>query len=53
MTIGSTLLAGVPLLTALETELPLPAWAIGLIAFLLLLSMMGVVLSMGKGRPHS
>ena len=54
MTIGSTLVTAVaPKLVALETELPLPPWAIGLTALALLLITMGVVLSMGKGRPHS
>ena len=52
MMIGSTL-AVVPQLTVMAAHLPLPAWLIGVIAFLILASMMGVVLSMGKGRPHS
>ncbi|GAB3913481.1 hypothetical protein GCM10011575_20230 [Microlunatus endophyticus] len=41
-------------LVALETHnLPVPAIIFGLIAFLCLLSMMAIVLSIGKGRPHS
>lgn len=40
-------------LVAMNMELPLPPLGIGLIALLSLLSMMGIVLSMGKGRPHS
>ncbi len=44
MTLGS--------LVALQTEAP-PPLVIGAIAFLLLLLMMGIVLSIGKGRPHS
>jgi hypothetical protein len=54
MTIGSTLVTSIaPLLVTLQAEAPLPPFVIGLIAFLALLAMMGVVLSMGKGRPHS
>lgn len=48
MTLGSFVTAQ---LVALET--PLPPLAIGAIAFVLLLAMMGIVLSIGKGRPHS
>jgi len=62
MTLGSTPLSELVNLSvhpvalqvaAMETELPIPAWAFGLIAFLALLSMMAIVLSIGKGRPHS
>jgi hypothetical protein len=54
MTLGSALVAPVAQqIVALETELPIPAWAFGLIAFVCLLVMMLIVLSIGKGRPHS
>jgi hypothetical protein len=39
-------------LAALETELPVPPLVFGLIAFLALMLMMAIVLSIGKGRPH-
>jgi hypothetical protein len=39
-------------MVALQTEALSPV-VIGLIAFLLLLAMMGIVFSIGKGRPHS
>jgi hypothetical protein len=43
------------LLTVLETEnkLPIPAWGFGLIAFGLLMVLLLLTLSIGKGRPHS
>lgn len=54
MTFGSGLITPVALqITAMETELPIPAWTFGLIAFLCLFAMLAVVLSVGKGRPHS
>lgn len=40
-------------LVALQTDLPIPAWGFGIIAFVLLVGMMTVVLSIGGGRPHS
>ncbi len=40
-------------LTLLETELPAPAWAFGLIAFGLLFILLMITLAIGKGRPHS
>jgi hypothetical protein len=44
-------------LTLLETEasraLPIPAWAFGLLAFGLLLMLLLITWSIGKGRPHS
>ena len=44
-------------LTLLEAEavreLPLPAWAFGRIAFILLLGLLALTWSIGKGRPHS
>ncbi|MGI8578128.1 MAG: hypothetical protein ACR2KG_09475 [Nocardioidaceae bacterium] len=33
-------------------HLPLPPTVIGLVAFLLLLALMGALLMFGKGRPH-
>ena len=38
---------------ALETELPLPPLAFGLIAFGLLLILLAITVAVGKGRPHS
>jgi hypothetical protein len=44
-------------LTVLETEasrhLPIPAWGFGLLAFGLLLILLLITWSIGKGRPHS
>jgi hypothetical protein len=44
-------------LTLLEAEalreLPIPAWAFGVIAFVLLLVLLALTLAIGKGRPHS
>ncbi len=44
-------------LTLLETEggheLPIPSWGYGLIAFGILVGMLLITLSIGKGRPHS
>ena len=44
-------------LTLLETEahheLPIPAWGFGVIAFAILIVLLLVTLSIGKGRPHS
>ncbi len=42
-------------LTLLEVkhELPVPAWAFGLIGFGLLMVLMFITLSIGKGRAHS
>jgi hypothetical protein len=44
-------------LTLLETEvhnqLPIPGWAFGVIAFVILAAMLYVTYSIGKGRPHS
>ncbi len=39
--------------TEVTRELPIPAWGFGLIAFGLLLALLLVTLSIGKGRPHS
>jgi hypothetical protein len=44
-------------LTLLEAEvtreLPIPAWGFGIIAFVLLLILLLLTWSIGKGRPHS
>jgi hypothetical protein len=44
-------------LTVLEAEalreLPIPAWAFGVIAFVLLMVLLALTLAIGKGRPHS
>ncbi len=40
-------------LIALETELPLPPLAFGLIAFAIFILLLLVTLGAGKGRPHS
>jgi hypothetical protein len=44
-------------LTLLETEasrqLPIPAWGFGLLVFGLLLMLLLITWSIGKGRPHS
>ena len=46
-----------PGLTVLEAEitreLPMPAWAFGILAFVLLLILLFLTLAIGKGRPHS
>ncbi len=47
------ILAFVLLEAEAHRELPVPAWAFGVIAFVVLLFMLGVTLSIGKGRPHS
>jgi hypothetical protein len=39
--------------TGVEHELPIPAWGFGVIAFGLLLALLLLTLSIGKGRPHS
>ena len=44
-------------LTVLEAEalreLPIPAWAFGVIAFVLMMGLLALTLEIGKGRPHS
>ncbi len=40
-------------LILLETELPLPPLAFGLIAFGLLCTLLAVTVALGNGRPHS
>jgi hypothetical protein len=40
-------------LTLLQTGLPLPPLVYGLIAFLLLMTLLIVTVALGKGRPHS
>ena len=44
---------GLTLLQQTGHELPVPTWAIGVLAFILLGLMMLITLSIGKGRPHS
>lgn len=34
-------------------HLPIPAWSFGLIAFLLLMSLLAIVTHVGGSRPHS
>ena len=48
MTLGLTLLEA-----EVTRELPIPAWGFGLIAFVLLLALLALTWSIGKGRPHS
>ena len=38
---------------AVHRELPIPAWAFGLLAFALLLILLLLTWSIGRGRPHS
>jgi hypothetical protein len=44
-------------LTLMETEahneLPIPAWGFGLLAFAILVVLLLITLSIGKGRRHS
>jgi hypothetical protein len=40
-------------LTLLETELPVPPYVFGIIAFALLVLLLLITLALGKGRPHS
>jgi hypothetical protein len=44
-------------LTLLEAEvvreLPMPAWGFGLLAFGLLMLLLIITVTLGKGRPHS
>ncbi len=47
---GSILLAAAQ---QAATQLPVPAEFFGLLAFLLLMSLMLALLMFGKGRPHS
>ncbi|HEY9289705.1 MAG TPA: hypothetical protein VIP98_00360 [Microlunatus sp.] len=54
MMLGSALVTPIAQqIAVMETELPVPPIVFGIIAFVLLLAMMGIVLSIGKGRPHS
>ncbi|HEY5847870.1 MAG TPA: hypothetical protein VIT42_13890 [Microlunatus sp.] len=48
MTFGLTLLE-----TLVEREIPIPALGFGLIAFALLMGLLLLTMSIGKGRPHS
>ena len=49
MTLGLTLLQT----EAPHTELPIPAWAFGVLAFGILLILLLITWSIGRGRPHS
>jgi hypothetical protein len=48
MSLGLTLLEA-----EVTRELPMPAWAFGALAFGLLLGLLAITWSIGKGRPHS
>ncbi len=48
MTLGLTLLEA-----EAARELPIPAWGFGVIAFLLLMALLALTWSIGRGRPHS
>jgi hypothetical protein len=48
MTLGLTLLQ-----TETGLELPIPPWAFGVLAFCLLLLLLLITWSIGRGRPHS
>ena len=48
MTLALTLLQ-----TEVHRELPIPAWAFGVLAFGILLVLLLITWSIGKGRPHS
>ncbi len=48
MTLGLSLLE-----TEVGRELPIPAWGFGVVAFGLLMVLMVITISIGKGRPHS
>ena len=39
--------------TEITRELPIPAWGFGLLAFVLLMGLLAITWSIGKGRPHS
>ncbi len=48
MTLGLTLLEA-----EVTRELPIPAWAFGVLAFALLIGLLLLTWSIGRGRPHS
>ena len=48
MTLALTLLQ-----TEVQRELPIPAWAFGILAFTALLLLLLITWSIGRGRPHS
>jgi hypothetical protein len=48
MTLGLTLLQ-----TEVHRELPIPAPAFGVLAFVILVILLLITWSVGKGRPHS
>jgi hypothetical protein len=44
---------GLTLLQTEHTELPIPAWAFGVLAFGIFLLLLLITWSVGRGRPHS
>jgi hypothetical protein len=48
MTLALTLLQ-----TEVHRELPIPAWAFGILGFGVLVILLLITWSIGKGRPHS
>jgi hypothetical protein len=48
MTLGLTLLQ-----TEAHRELPIPAWAFGVLGFSILVLLLLITWSVGRGRPHS
>ncbi len=48
MTLGLTLLEA-----EVGHELPIPAWGFGILAFVLLMILLAITMSIGKGRAHS
>ena len=47
MALGLTLLEA-----EITRELPMPAWAFGVLSFVILLLLLFLTLAIGKGRPH-
>jgi hypothetical protein len=41
------------LMSEVVNELPIPQWAFGVLALALLLALLVVTLTLGKGRPHA
>jgi hypothetical protein len=39
--------------TEVHTELPIPAWGFGVLAFAILIALLLITLAIGKGRKHS
>ena len=46
-------LALILLETEAAKELPIPAWGFGILGFVLLMILLGITMSIGKGRAHS